>query len=236
MNIEVLAKNENQERANRINNLIIDLRDLINHKKLEPGDKLPSERVLSEKFNVSRRTVRAAILKLESYGILKSMPQSGTFIANIGPIAMNGMIKDILDLGIPDFKALIEVRILLELKAVSLAAERRTEKDLINIKEAILAHNSKIDAGDVAVQEDLLFHLAIAKASGNVALNMFMITITPQIIMDFKKYHLDYNYLDDLRVKEHTEIFEAIKNQDAKMARAKMKEHFKKLYEYCSAS
>jgi len=236
MNLEVLSKNENQEITNRVKKLISQISDLINHKHLEPGDKLPAERILAEKFNVSRRSVRVAILKLESYGILISKPQSGTFVANIGQTAMNGMVEDILSLGMPNFKSLVETRILLELKAVSLAAVRRTEKDLKKIKEALDAHKTKLKAGEDAVQEDLLFHLAIAKASGNVTMNQIMIAITPQIIVDFKKYHTNYDDLDELRIKEHKEIYEAIKNQNQQLAKSKMKKHFKLLYEYCGVS
>lgn len=139
MNINVLSKNENQEITSIVKKLISQISDLITSKHLEPGDKLPAERVLAEKFGVSRRSVRVAILKLESYGILISMPQSGTFVANIGTIAMNGMVEDILSLGIPNFKSLVETRILLELKTVRLAANRRTDADLNRINKALNA-------------------------------------------------------------------------------------------------
>ena len=76
--------------------IISALKDLINKKSLEPGDKLPSERMLSERFNVSRGNLRDALQTLEYYGLVKSIPQSGTFIADIGITAMNGMIDDIL--------------------------------------------------------------------------------------------------------------------------------------------
>ncbi|MEL0650628.1 MULTISPECIES: FadR/GntR family transcriptional regulator [unclassified Algibacter] len=236
MNINVLSKNENQEITSIVKKLISQISDLITSKHLEPGDKLPAERVLAEKFDVSRRSVRVAILKLESYGILISMPQSGTFVANIGTIAMNGMVEDILSLGIPNFKSLVETRILLELKTVRLAANRRTDADLKRIKKALNAHKAKLLAREDAVQEDLLFHLAIAKASGNVTMNEIMIGITPQIIVDFKKYHKDYDTLDELRIREHTEIYDAIEDQDPDLAEKRMKEHFKLLYEYCDVS
>ncbi len=84
--------------------------------------------MLSEKFGVSRSSVREAIQKLEYYGILKSIPQSGTFVANIGVIAMNGIIDDILELDDFNFKSLVETRILLELKTVRLAAIRRNRR------------------------------------------------------------------------------------------------------------
>ncbi|MFS4448459.1 FadR/GntR family transcriptional regulator [Maribacter sp. 2307UL18-2] len=230
MKLEILTKNENQEIQNGI---ISKIRDLINYKNLEPGDKLPSERMLSEKFEVSRTNVREAIQKLEFYGLLKSKPQSGTFIADIGQVAMNGMIEDILRLEDPDFKSLVETRILLELKTVRLAATRRTEQDLTNMKEALDAYSVKVENGMDAVQEDLLFHLAIAKASGNSTMNTFMLIITPEIITKFEEYHVCDKGMAFKGIQEHQDIFEAIKNQDPQLAKEKMKIHFKALYQYC---
>ena len=230
MKLETLKINNNQN----VQNTIIDkIRDLINYKNLEPGDKLPSERMLSEKFNVTRSNVRVAIQELEFYGILKSIPQSGTFISNIGVVAINGMVDDILRLEDPDFKSLVETRILLELKTVKLASLRRSEQDLKDIKEALDAYEEKALSGETAVQEDLLFHLAIAKASGNTTINMFMLTITPQIIIDFEKYHVCDKNQAFIGIKEHTEIYEAIKKQDTNLAKQKMKDHFNTLYQYC---
>ena len=230
MKLETLVVNNNQDVQNTI---IGKIRDLINYKNLEPGDKLPSERMLSEKFEVTRSNVREAIQKLEFYGLLKSIPQSGTFVANIGVVAMNGMIEDILRLETPDFKSLVETRILLELKTVRLAALRRSEEDLKDIKEALDAFEAVALSGKDAVQEDLLFHLAIAKASGNSTMNTFMLNITPQILIDFEKYHVcDTNQASE-GVKEHNEIYNAIKNQEPKLAKQKMKDHFRVLYQYC---
>lgn len=230
MNIEIITKNENQE----VQNAIIDkIRDLINYKNLEPGDKLPSERMLSDKFEVSRSNVREAIQKLEFYGLLKSIPQSGTFVANIGVIAMNGMIDDILRLEDADFRSLVETRILLELKTCRLAAIRRTDEDLKQIQNALEAYKDKVENGKDAVQEDLLFHLAIAEASHNSSLNKFMLIITPKIITNFEKYHVCDKNRAFLGIEEHKAIYIAIKDQDPQRAKQKMKDHFKDLYQYC---
>ncbi|MCB4808025.1 FadR family transcriptional regulator [Tamlana sp. 62-3] len=215
------------------NGIILNLRELINYKNLEPGDKLPSERMLAEKFGVSRSNVRDAIQTLELYGILETVPQSGTFIANIGIIAMNGMIDEIVGLEEQDFKSLVETRILLELKTVKLASLRRTEEDLKNIKFALDAYEEKAKLGEDAVQEDLLFHLAIAKASGNSTINTFMLTITPGIIMNFEKYHVCDKRKSIIGINEHMEIYEAIKSQNPTEAKEKMKKHFSMLYQYC---
>ncbi len=230
MKLEVISKSDNREVQNSI---ISQIRDLINYKNLEPGDKLPSERSLSEKFAVSRSNVRDAIQKLEFYGLLKSIPQSGTFVANIGVIAMNGMIDDILRLEEPDFKSLVETRILLELKIARLAALRRTDDDLKQMSEALEAYSEKVLNGENAVQEDLLFHLAIAKASGNSSLNALMLMITPEIITNFEKHHVCDKGMARSGIKEHQDIFNAIKDQNPLEAKEKVKVHFKTLYQYC---
>jgi GntR family transcriptional repressor for pyruvate dehydrogenase complex len=230
MKLEVLTKNENLEVQNLI---IIGIRDLINYKNLEPGEKLPSERMLSEKFRVSRNNIREAIQKLEFYGLLKSRPQSGTFVANIGITALNGMIEDILRLKEPNFKSLVETRILLELKTARLASLRRTEEDLLSIKDALDAYTLKVLNGEDAVQEDLLFHLAIAKASGNSTMNTFMLIITPEIITNFQKHHVCDAGLAQRGISDHQAIFDAIKDQNPQLAKQKMKDHFKELYNYC---
>lgn len=230
MNLEVLTKKDNKE---TMNNIIAQIRDYMNYKNLEPGDKLPSERMLSEKFNVSRNAVRDAIQKLEFYGILNSMPQSGTFVAKIGVIAMNGIIEDILRLEESDFRSLVETRILLELKTVRLAAIRRTEDDLKKMKSALDAYSEKAVNGQEAVQEDLLFHLAIAKSGGNSTINTLMLIITPEIITNFEKYHVCDENQAVKGVQEHLDIYNSIRDQNPQLAKQKMKEHFKSLYQYC---
>jgi len=213
--------------------IIANLKELINFKNFEPGDKLPSERMLSEKFNVTRSNLREALQTLESYGLVNSIPQSGTFVADIGITALNGMIDDILRLPVPSFKDLVEARIFLELKGVKLAALRRTQDDLINLDNALADYSEKVIRGEDAMQEDLLFHLAIAKASGNPTLNTFMLKITPEIINNFEKHHVCDKDTAFKGIQEHKAIIDAIREQNPEVARKAMKVHFKDLYQYC---
>lgn len=213
--------------------IIANLKELINFKNFEPGDKLPSERMLSEKFNVTRSNLREALQTLESYGLVNSIPQSGTFVADIGITALNGMIDDILRLPVPSFKDLVEARIFLELKGVKLAALRRTQDDLINLDNALADYSEKVIRGEDAMQEDLLFHLAIAKASGNPTLNTFMLKITPEIINNFEKHHVCDKDTAFKGIQEHKAIIDAIRDQNPDVARKAMKVHFKDLYQYC---
>ena len=213
--------------------IIAQIKALINNKNYEPGDKLPSERMLAEKFVVTRSNIRDSIQTLEFYGLVKSIPQSGTFVADIGVTALNGMIDDILNLPSPSFKELVEARIFLELKGVKLAALRRTEDDLIHLENALAAYSDKVIRGEDAVQEDLLFHLAIAKASGNPTLNTFMLKITPEIITNFEKHHVCDKDTAFKGIQEHKDILDTIRSMDTAEAKNAMKKHFKNLYLYC---
>ena len=213
--------------------IISKIKELINFKNLEPGDKLPSERMLSERFNVTRSHLREALQTLEFYGLVKSIPQSGTFVADIGIIALNGMIDDILKLQEPSFKELVEARIFLELKGVKLAALRRSDDDLKSMEEALAAYSDKVIRGEDAVQEDLLFHLAIARASANPTLISFMLKITPEIINNFEKHHICDKNTAFKGIQEHKDIVDAIRDKDPASAKSAMKEHFKDLYQYC---
>jgi len=64
-------------------------------------------------------------------------------------------------------------------------------------------------------------------------MNTFMLVITPQIIINFEKYHVCDNNLSFKGIEEHQEIYEAIKAQNPKLAKQKMKNHFSVLYQYC---
>jgi len=196
--------------------IIAMIKALINNKNYEPGDKLPSERMLAEKFEVTRSNIRGSIQTLEFYGLVKSIPQSGTFVADIGITALNGMIDDILNLPSPSFKELVEARIFLELKGVKLAALRRTEDDLIHLENALAAYSDKVIRGEDAVQEDT-----------------FMLKITPEIITNFEKHHVCDKDTAFNGIQEHKAILDAIRSQDPLKAKNAMKKHFGILYQFC---
>ncbi|MFK7926251.1 MAG: FadR/GntR family transcriptional regulator [Bacteroidia bacterium] len=229
MKLEILAQKENQAIQNEI---ISKLQDLINYKNLEPGDRLPPERTMADKFGVSRRNLSKAIQKLEFYGLLESRPQSGTFIANIGRLAMNGILDNIQELEEPDFKSLIETRIGLELVIVQYAAQRRSETDLNKIKTALNAFKEKLLEGDDYLQEDILFHLEIAKASHNTALITLIHLITPEIISVYDQDKICEGDEALSEVKKHEDIYMAIKEGNPQLAKEKMDIHFTRLKDY----
>ncbi|RNL87114.1 FadR family transcriptional regulator [Sinomicrobium pectinilyticum] len=225
---------ETQEEFQTDEELIINkIKDLITSRQLESGDRLPSERKLSEKFNVSRSQVRSAIQKLEFYGLLKTLPKSGTVVSNLGVTALNGMMRDILKLQRPDFKSLVETRIMLEKNAVWLAAQRRSEEDLQHIEEALKAFESKLLTGESAVEEDMMFHLKLVEAGNNSVMHSLVLIIVPEIITYFMSNKICSHVEAKKLIKEHEDIFNAIKEKDPEKAEEAIDTHFTDLKNYC---
>lgn len=208
------------------------IKELIKKHNLEEGDKLPSERKLSEKLGVSRNQIRSAVQKLEFYGIIKTMPQSGSIITGIGVPAINNMMKDILELENPDFKALVETRMIIENAAIRLATSRRSEAELKEIENAQLDFTTKILNGEPALIEDIKFHLTITKASGNKVLYALMKLIAPEIIAHFNKEQVCDRSKAEKLIMEHNNVLEAIRKQDVTEASASLNNHFTSLRSY----
>ena len=208
-----------------VDRIIRQIRELITAGQLKPGNRLPPERKLAEKLGVSRTHVRDAIRKLEFYGILKTLPQSGTVVAGIGITALEGLITDVLKMENSDFKALVETRVLLEIESVRLAAERRTDEDIANIRAALSKHEAQVEFGEQGVEEDLLFHLQIAEASKNSVLKSLMIIIIPDIIKQLKHLEICKNGRYYKSLEEHKLIFQCIIDQDADRAADAMRTH-----------
>lgn len=207
--------------------IINQIKNLISTGQLKPGEKLPSERKLSERLSVSRSAVRDAIKKLEFYGVLKTHPQSGTVVAGIGPTALQGLISDILHIDGSDFKSLVETRVILEINSARLAAERRTDKNILRIQQALDLYHGKLKLGQSTVEEDLMFHLEIAEATQNSVLKSMMMVITPDIIANFIKYDVCGDDVKIERFKQHQTILNHIKDKDPDMAAQLMDIHLK---------
>ena len=216
--------------------IIKQIRSLISSGQLKPGDRLPSERKLAEKMNVSRAHVRTAIQKLEFYGILNTLPQSGTVVAGMGITALEGLITDVLKLEKSDFTSLVETRVILEINAAKLAAKRRTDDDLLEIEKALRAYEEKIKNGENAVEEDLMFHLKIAEASKNSVLKSLMLIITPDIVHNYLEYKVCDEQTEFKAFKEHQKILEHIIKKDSASAGKMMRKHLKDVTEFSTSS
>jgi GntR family transcriptional regulator, transcriptional repressor for pyruvate dehydrogenase complex len=214
--------------------IIKQIKDLLITGQLKPGDRLPPERKLSDKLGVGRTHVREAIRKLEFYGILKTRPQSGTYVAAIGISALESMIADILKIDSYSFQSLVETRVMLEINSIQLACERRTNEDLRQLQISLDDYLEKASHGVKAVDEDFMFHLSIAEASKNKVLKSLLLIIVPDILSNYSIFKV-CDTVTTKAIEEHTQLFKAIKNQDAAKATIIMNDHLKGVKDFANA-
>ncbi len=210
--------------------IISQIRELIKDGKLQPGDKLPSEAALQKKFEVKRGVVRDALKKLEFYGILKTIPQSGTVIANLGPQALEGLLSNILKLEKNDYESLHDTRMVLEGHAAALAATRADQAMIEELEDLKRIYEKKTKSGDRALNADICFHLKIAEAAKSSVLNSLITMISPDILSMFYKLNRtsEKRLLDT--IEEHNRILQAIKDNDPQMAEKAMRDHITQGY------
>lgn len=208
-----------------VDKIIRQLKQLITDGHLKPGDRLPAERILAEKFGVGRTYVRDAIRKLEFYGLLKTSPQSGTYVAHYNIQMMEGILNDIINFNKNDFSALIEARYYMEINAARLAAQRRTDEDLDALKAAVDAYDAKINNRENAVQEDMFIHLKIANAAKNSVMESMLLLLLPDIIRNIIEQKICGDDRSSEAMAEHHEILNAIASQDADAAGIAMATH-----------
>jgi GntR family transcriptional regulator, transcriptional repressor for pyruvate dehydrogenase complex len=206
--------------------LIIDqLRSLIAAGHLKPGQKLPSERELSQRFGVGRGHVREALRRLEMYGIVRTLPQSGTVVAEFGAPALEGLIANLLAFQEPTLEMFTEVRQLLETFAARCAAERGTADEIAAIAAAHRQHGDAVAAGNYGMDEDILFHLKVAEASGNKALMGLIGLFATDLIKMSVTYQTCKDGRSALAMAEHAAVLAAIERHDGAAAADAMRRH-----------
>ncbi|MNL26317.1 HTH-type transcriptional regulator LutR [compost metagenome] len=218
-----------------VDKIIGQLKHLITSGQLQPGDKLPAERLLAEKFGVGRSFVREAILKLEFYGLIRTTPQSGTYVSGLSIKVLDNIITDIIKFNKDDFNSLLEARYYLELDAVKLAAERRTEHDLIKLREALMDYENKTNNNLDAVEEDMLFHMAIAKASKNSVIESMILILIPDLIKNIVENKICGENRSKLAIAEHRNILAAIESQDIDAAENAVAAHLNDMFQISKA-
>ena len=195
---------------------------------LKPGDRLPSERELVERFQVSRASIREAISALEMMGLIEVRSGEGTYIRQVNidsvvaPLAWMLFIEKDTDL------ELYEARKILEVQAAGLAAERAEEDEINEMFEALEVMRMDLQKQRLGEDADHNFHYAIARATHNKILFRLMNTISDTMRKTLKtsrsKLYEDKNTPEKL-YKEHYFLYEAIKNHDVERAQKLMLDH-----------
>lgn len=210
--------------------IIQQIRDMIAAGIMKPGDRLPPERALAERFGVGRGHIREALKKLEFYGILKAIPQSGTVVANLGVKALEGLISNVLNLEKDDLDSLMETRSLLEVQAARLAAVRASHFETEELVRAHGEFRKQVEMRAQSYEEDLMFHLKIAEYSKNSMLRSLISLITPNVMTLWRDVDGSRNDRGRLRValKEHEAILQGIRARDPEKASQAMEEHMRR--------
>ncbi|MBC6440157.1 MAG: FadR family transcriptional regulator [Rhodospirillales bacterium] len=193
---------------------------------LAEGERLPSEHDFCRMFEVSRPVVREALARLRADGIIDSRQGSGSYVRHrpVRDMLRYGTASDAVQL-----LRCFEFRIALECEAAALAALRRSVEDLRAIRVANDACNKVAKAGRLGKQEDLAFHMAIARAAGNDLFAKTMESLHDDIQDGMNMARSLSRDEQRARVRilrdEHEAVFEAIADHDSDRARVAMRAH-----------
>lgn len=204
--------------------ILLELNRIVEADNLRAGDKLPSERELSERLKVGRSSVREALRALELLGLITTRRGEGTFLENYRHNKLFDILGYYLLRDRKTKKDLLEMRIILEMDAVQLACKRITNKYLQIMEKSILDAEEKINQGEVPVEEDFEFHWAIARASKNSVLHRIWLPI-----VDYSRIHHGEAWMDSAKltsfVGEHKGIYLAIREGNEEEAVSLIRQH-----------
>jgi GntR family transcriptional regulator, transcriptional repressor for pyruvate dehydrogenase complex len=207
---------------------------------LKPGEVLPTERELCERFGVSRASTREALRVLEAQGLIVSHETKGRTVAPDGASgALQQAIKQLTDLHAVNVDDLVDFRCLIEAHAVRAAAKKPVSGSLAKARkaldESVALSGERGSEGNFASFEesDIRFHVALVAAAGNDAM-----TITMQALRPIVTRRLDEG-LDSISdaeesmhrfTEEHGKILDAIEKGKGDKAADLLESHIRDAY------
>lgn len=187
-----------------------------------PGSRLPAERKLAERFNVSRPTIREAIIALELLGYVEVRGGSGVYVC-----AENANHLATTDLSVGPFD-ILEARIMLEGEVAELAAKRITDEEIKGLHIALEAMIQENEQEPICEKADQDFHMLIANSTHNEAL----VSACAHLWNLRNSSPISARILEKVRqagsrprIEEHLAILDALEKRDPKAARHAMREH-----------
>jgi GntR family transcriptional regulator, transcriptional repressor for pyruvate dehydrogenase complex len=200
------------------------IRDMLLDGEYGPGSRLPSERALSERFGVSRPTVREAMRTLMNLGILETRHGSGTTVSVSRDRLLRASFEFMVILDRPTLLELYETREVLEVHLAGKAAKNRTDADLARMQNAIDRMASSLDDTEGWTEANVEFHEAIASAAHQPILERIMVGLYGGIkacIESTAPMVVDLGRMVEL----HRAIFEGIRQQNVSAAKKAMRQH-----------
>lgn len=219
-----------------VDHVVEKLLALVQARSLQPGQRLPAERALAAELGVSRSSLREAIQKLASQGVLAARQGDGTYLQSTARAdwlqEAVAPLVNLLDTD-PGYRFdVIETRHALETATAELAAQRATAEDKDRIRRAfdVMIEHQQSGHTELAARSDAQFHLAIAEASHNLVLKQLMHGLFSVVLSTVTRNREDmfrFSAPETLRrlSAEHQAVMLAIVEGDAPRARTSMVEH-----------
>lgn len=199
---------------------------LLTSGRVDEGGRLPSEPTLALQLGVSRPVVREALSRLRADGVVVSRHGSGTYVQKRPDAALVTLTPQG---GLADLLRAFELRVGLEGEAAALAAERRSRRDIAEVRRTLAELSRAVSRGTLGADSDLQFHLAVARSSHNP---LFEVTLKSLVrpIFDGMKVARGLSLRRsrqrlELVQSEHQAIFTAIVDEDPDAARTAMRTH-----------
>lgn len=203
---------------------------LIDSGEYKPGERLPAERILAEQLNVSRPTVREALIALEVEGRVEIRGGAGVFVLDSKGQQSDAAIATTSATPMPGPFEVLFARDLIEPDVAALAAKNATPTQLSDISQAMGDMVCCSASDPKRVEYDRNFHFAMAEASGNAALVLAIQALwapREQVVYIRLEDHFHNEQVWQRSILEHREILEAVKRQDPKAAKTAMHRHLK---------
>jgi GntR family transcriptional repressor for pyruvate dehydrogenase complex len=213
-------------RTKPVPELILDeITRLITEGILKPGDRLPSESELAERFGVGRSSLREAMRALQLLGIVEVIQGKGTFLRQTHMLPLATDWARLSRMGL--ISQVMEARQIIEVAIAQLAAERATEEDIAAMRAAIRraeeAHGDSVISGEASVD----FHLALAEATHNEVLALMYKTVRDLYLETARQTQMTPESVEN-RLQDHRQILESVERQDPELASKLMAEHIEK--------
>lgn len=218
--LEKLYPIENQTQVDKIEN---SLQEYFRQGDFHPGDAIPKEMELAEALGVSRTSVREALSRFKTLGIIESRKNRGMVITH--PDILYNMER-VIDLKLLDkgtLKDIFELRLVLEIGIADLLFLRKTDSDL-KILEEIVEKDEKSKTNDEHKKHDVEFHSMLYKMSGNDTIQRFQDILLP-IFDGIDKNLYTINIEKTPGYVYHRDLLNTLKEGTAEEFRNKMRNH-----------
>jgi GntR family transcriptional repressor for pyruvate dehydrogenase complex len=200
--------------------------DLIRAQGLRPGDRLPSTRVLSQRFAVTTPTLREALRGLEATGAIEIRHGSGIYVgSSLGRLVLPN--PNARELRGHQLLQLLDARLLIEPPLAGLAAGRADADDVARLEDILAEAGRHLRGDDDRLHEaTMAFHRAAASAAGNVVLDEVVDSL---LTVHAPEQREILRIFDDRRRdhEQHREILDAIASSDTQAAEAHMRSHLR---------